>query len=973
MKRGSPTESDDEILLSPKKKKTNNKPTSAHTTTSTRVPSRLPRPTTSKRPQPQSKAKENDKSVNAFDVLMGKVAAPPGAERKQVSIKSRMKRKQEKRIATPKRSPRPIPLDEDSDGRELSPLGDCVMDSLRLHANREPKASQDAEQSTQLFQDVSVRPLQQPIVDDTHEDPPVSSPVLEASPPIVPHYAAGHGSAFNGDVQEDPLVAAINVSSPLTEQSCLTPLQEPDVILSNDKGMSTCSADAVAESPRSPTTALSELTDLPTTPEDRSVSLEDALSLQTEVTEPFTQPTEHPVSHTTTPTSVGQPDPDISTEVIQTEKEPQVLSEPVLPPLLPTPSTTNQVQKRETVPEDEQPPQPQPAGPSKPSSSSSSKPRLSKRKPARPPPITTRLTRSTSQRQKNSSHVAEPERGSSPLSSPPSSPTQLEPPASSKSTNEQKRASAIPKATVTQNGRVAGSSKALLLAGPSTDSNRTISKPNSAPSSPSKLARSTSMFVQSSLGVRPHYHPSESEAYNALHSALNKLHEPPPPRPNTSMGFNRDDPQDDNEEGEGDQASKFIDDSELPDSSRPGHKRASTTGQLTSSRKFLSTQSTSSAASSSSSSSTTSKRPTLAKKPGGMQTKLTFGVDSRLTMLCKPATNGLTRGRAIANLRNGGGRMLPPALHRTKVSKDPSLPSVQASPQKGANDDDDDVMIVDDADARPLPSLVDSLKGIGVTDNDEDVVMGDPPEADTQSTGSRDKGKGRDTSSSFISPHGSERRTARLRSHSASQPNLYTPPDGGEGSGDQSQLESMSRSKSFSQHTLPAVSTPASAVLKDCTVFVDVRTEDGDNAGDLFIGMLKDMGAKVLGTAGRTCTHIIFKDGLISTVKSYRSFKENPPHIVGVGWVAQCAQEQARVDESKFFVDTSEINIAAGNKRRKSMIPKHFAYLEDEPDITPGWRDVDKSTEGSVHSVDDEDLPPLERARRRKSFLPARS
>ena len=34
-------------------------------------------------------------------------------------------------------------------------------------------------------------------------------------------------------------------------------------------------------------------------------------------------------------------------------------------------------------------------------------------------------------------------------------------------------------------------------------------------------------------------------------------------------------------------------------------------------------------------------------------------------------------------------------------------------------------------------------------------------------------------------------------------------------------------------------------VMKDCTVFLDVRTDDGDDAGDLFVQMLRGLGAKV--------------------------------------------------------------------------------------------------------------------------------
>ncbi|KAI1787831.1 hypothetical protein LXA43DRAFT_680040 [Ganoderma leucocontextum] len=40
-------------------------------------------------------------------------------------------------------------------------------------------------------------------------------------------------------------------------------------------------------------------------------------------------------------------------------------------------------------------------------------------------------------------------------------------------------------------------------------------------------------------------------------------------------------------------------------------------------------------------------------------------------------------------------------------------------------------------------------------------------------------------------------------------------------------------------------SPAALAVLKDCRIFVDVRTDEGDDAGSLFVDMLRDLGAKV--------------------------------------------------------------------------------------------------------------------------------
>ena len=35
-------------------------------------------------------------------------------------------------------------------------------------------------------------------------------------------------------------------------------------------------------------------------------------------------------------------------------------------------------------------------------------------------------------------------------------------------------------------------------------------------------------------------------------------------------------------------------------------------------------------------------------------------------------------------------------------------------------------------------------------------------------------------------------------------------------------------------------------ILDKCTIFVDVRTEDGEDAGALFVDMLRGLGAKVI-------------------------------------------------------------------------------------------------------------------------------
>ena len=47
----------------------------------------------------------------------------------------------------------------------------------------------------------------------------------------------------------------------------------------------------------------------------------------------------------------------------------------------------------------------------------------------------------------------------------------------------------------------------------------------------------------------------------------------------------------------------------------------------------------------------------------------------------------------------------------------------------------------------------------------------------------------------------------------------------------------------------PSKSTPARPtplnILKDCVIYVDVRTEDGEDAGSIFVDMLRGLGAKV--------------------------------------------------------------------------------------------------------------------------------
>ena len=59
-------------------------------------------------------------------------------------------------------------------------------------------------------------------------------------------------------------------------------------------------------------------------------------------------------------------------------------------------------------------------------------------------------------------------------------------------------------------------------------------------------------------------------------------------------------------------------------------------------------------------------------------------------------------------------------------------------------------------------------------------------------------------------------------------------------------------------------------VLKGCKIFVDVKSDNGDDGAPLFVEMLEGLGAKVLGSVGSTCTHIVYKNGMQSTLTRYR-------------------------------------------------------------------------------------------------------
>ncbi|TFK82381.1 hypothetical protein K466DRAFT_500430 [Polyporus arcularius HHB13444] len=129
------------------------------------------------------------------------------------------------------------------------------------------------------------------------------------------------------------------------------------------------------------------------------------------------------------------------------------------------------------------------------------------------------------------------------------------------------------------------------------------------------------------------------------------------------------------------------------------------------------------------------------------------------------------------------------------------------------------------------------------------------------------------------------------------------------------------------------------AVLKNCRIFVDVRTDEGDDAGGLFVEMLEGLGAKIASKVGSRCTHVVFKNGLMSTLSRYKLLGDPKPHVVGIGWVVECAEQCKKVDEGLHRVNLDLVNVAGVNK----VWCRHIRCVLDADTLDIGNRDASRT------------------------------
>ncbi|KAG8808105.1 hypothetical protein FRC17_004126 [Serendipita sp. 399] len=108
------------------------------------------------------------------------------------------------------------------------------------------------------------------------------------------------------------------------------------------------------------------------------------------------------------------------------------------------------------------------------------------------------------------------------------------------------------------------------------------------------------------------------------------------------------------------------------------------------------------------------------------------------------------------------------------------------------------------------------------------------------------------------------------------------------------------------QQSSPSKRAAPLDILKDCVIYVDVKTEDGEDAGSLFVDMLRGLGAKILTRMGGSLTHIVYKSGLPSTLTKYRTITDPKPPVVGIGWVVECVEKREKVDPSRYLISLEE-------------------------------------------------------------------
>ncbi|KAG9127708.1 hypothetical protein FRC07_010631 [Ceratobasidium sp. 392] len=352
-------------------------------------------------------------------------------------------------------------------------------------------------------------------------------------------------------------------------------------------------------------------------------------------------------------------------------------------------------------------------------------------------------------------------------------------------------------------------------------------------------------------------------------------------------------------------------------------------------------------------------KPATAKS--GMATRARAGVGRTARSLAAPTASTAAKTRAKVATTSARGRitsfMKPnptaPAMPPPAAPVPPT--SVSTSPRKGMSKDDSDIrgprrsMISDDTQAS-LSSLSNALEKLARTSiGNGNTRAGDLPARPGTSMGFASRPN---SSLGFTAPSrpGLDRtkRPADLSASTngkaskpsvglgASKPAGTTSAASGKGKG-KAKDGDVSRNEDDADYEVGKKSKAKddpNAPLRSCVIFVDVRTAEGEDAGSMFMDMLRDLGARVVSKPTPSTTHFVFKSGHQSTLTKHKLYDDPRPCLVGIGWVVECAEKRQHVNEERFAIKTDEVSALDLRERRKSQLPHQMQFMARDPNPT---------------------------------------
>jgi microcephalin len=136
--------------------------------------------------------------------------------------------------------------------------------------------------------------------------------------------------------------------------------------------------------------------------------------------------------------------------------------------------------------------------------------------------------------------------------------------------------------------------------------------------------------------------------------------------------------------------------------------------------------------------------------------------------------------------------------------------------------------------------------------------------------------------------------------------------------------KALVQTPSASNDTLET-SIDKATILKDICVYVDVQAKNEDRS-DVVVKKVLTLGAKVSKSLGKQCSHMVFKEGNLTT---YNKAKSLGLFIVSVNWVEACEKENKVVDENLYPTMNKEKyekevlpGVTPKLTRRRSLQPK---------------------------------------------------